>query len=159
MAAEVERKFLVTGERWRADAVRSMRIVQGYIVGSASASVRVRVSGDRAWLNLKSATVGVSRAEFDYEIPLADAEQMLATLCSGPVIRKTRYFVPHAGREWEVDVFEGDNAGLVVAEIELESEDAPFDRPPWAGREVSADARYYNAALVERPYRLWKNEA
>lgn len=155
MPSEIERKFLVRGEDWRQRARDPMRIRQGYIIGSARASVRVRVSGDRAWLNLKSATVGVSRAEFDYEIPAADAEQIIDSLCVRPLIEKTRYFVDHAGHCWEVDVFEGENDGLVVAEIELRSEDEPFELPPWAVEEVSHDSRYYNAALVERPYGSW----
>lgn len=129
---------------------------QGYLVGGDKGSVRVRVSGGRAWLNIKSATVGIARTEFDYEIPPADAGQILETLCVRPLIEKTRYFVDYAGHCWEVDVFEGDNAGLVVAEIELRSEDEPFERPPWAGKEVSEDRRYYNAALAQRPYSRWK---
>ncbi len=158
MASEIERKFLVKSDAWRAEVVESMRIRQGYIVGSQLASVRVRLSGDRAWLNLKSATVGVSRGEFDYEIPAADGRALLETLCSKPLIEKTRFFVNHAGHRWEIDVFEGDNAGLVVAEVELQSEDEPVELPPWAGDEVSSDERYYNAVLAQRPYRLWKRD-
>lgn len=156
MPYEIERKFLVKDESWRDRARDPMRIRQGYIVAGARASVRVRISGGRAWLNLKSATVGVSREEFDYEIPASDAQQLIDTLCVRPLIEKTRYFVDHAGHCWEVDVFEGDNAGLVVAEIELDSEDEPFELPPWAGMEVSRDRRYYNAALVQLPYSRWK---
>lgn len=156
MASEIERKFLVRDDSWRERARDPMRIRQGYVAASPKVSVRVRVSGDRAWLNLKSATVGVSRAEFDYLIPHSDGEQLIDTLCERPLIEKTRYFVDHAGHCWEVDVFEGENAGLVVAEIELASEDEPFERPSWAGREVSRDRRYYNAALVKLPYSRWK---
>ncbi len=156
MASEIERKFLVRDDSWRERARDPMRIRQGYVAAGPKASVRVRISGDRAWLNLKSATVGVSRAEFDYEIPLADGEKLIDTLCERPLIEKTRYFVDHAGHCWEVDVFEGENAGLVVAEIELASEDEPFELPPWAGEEVSQDRRYYNAALVKLPYSRWK---
>lgn len=158
MPSEIERKFLVQDDGWRQLARDPVRIRQGYIIGSTNASVRVRVSGERAWLNIKSATVGVTRAEFDYEIPLSEAEQLIDTLCVRPLIEKTRYFVDHAGHCWEVDVFEGDNAGLVVAEIELGSEDEPFERPPWAGKEVSQDPRYYNAALVNLPYSRWKED-
>lgn len=158
MPSEIERKFLVQDDGWRQLARDPVRIRQGYIIGSTKASVRVRVSGERAWLNIKSATVGVTRAEFDYEIPLSEAEQLIDTLCVRPLIEKTRYFVDHAGHCWEVDVFEGDNAGLVVAEIELGSEDEPFERPPWAGKEVSQDPRYYNAALVNLPYSRWKED-
>ncbi len=155
MSSEIERKFLLRDESWRALARDPVRMRQGYLVGTARASVRVRVSAGRAWLNLKSATVGVTRAEFDYEIPASDAEQILDTLCQRPLIEKTRYFVDHAGHLWEIDVFEGDNAGLVVAEIELRREDETFELPPWAGEEVSHDRRYYNAALVNRPYSSW----
>lgn len=158
MPSEIERKFLVQDDGWRQLARDPVRIRQGYIIGSTKASVRVRVSGERAWLNIKSATVGVSRAEFDYEIPLYEAEQLIDTLCVRPLIEKTRYFVDHAGHCWEVDVFEGDNAGLVVAEIELGAEDESFERPPWAGKEVSQDPRYYNAALVNLPYSRWKED-
>ncbi len=156
MASEIERKFLVRDESWREHARDPMRIRQGYVLAGPKASVRIRISGRRAWLNLKSATVGVSRAEFDYEIPLADAEQLMDSLCERPLIEKIRYFVDHAGHCWEVDVFEGENAGLVVAEIELASEDEAFESPSWAGREVSQDRRYYNAALVKLPYSRWK---
>lgn len=155
MPPEIERKFLVEDESWRDHCRDSMRIRQGYLAASAKASVRVRVSGDRAWLNIKGATVGISRAEFDYEIPALDAERLMDTLCARPLIEKTRYFVDHGGHRWEIDVFEGDNAGLIVAEIELASEDEPFELPPWAGEEVSQDSRYYNAALVNLPYSRW----
>ena len=156
MASEIERKFLVRDDSWRERARDPMRIRQGYVLAGPKASVRIRISGERAWLNLKSATVGVSRAEFDYEIPHSDGEQLVDTLCERPLIEKTRYFVDHAGHCWEVDVFEGENAGLVVAEIELASEDEAFEQPSWAGREVSRDRRYYNAALAKLPYSRWK---
>ncbi len=156
MASEIERKFLLRDESWRIFARDPTRIRQGYILGGAKASVRVRVSGDCAWLNLKSATVGVSRAEFDYPIPVSDAEQILDKLCVRPIIEKTRFLVDHAGHCWEVDVFEGDNSGLVVAELELASEDESFELPPWAGKEVSKDRRYYNSSLVQLPYCRWK---
>ncbi len=158
MPSEIERKFRVRDDGWRQLARDPVRIRQGYIIGSPKASVRVRVSGERGWLNIKSATVGVSRAEFDYEIPFSEAEQLIDMLCVRPLIEKTRYFVDHAEHCWEVDVFEGDNSGLVVAEIELGSEDEPFERPPWTGKEVSQDPRYYNAALVNLPYSRWKGD-
>lgn len=128
---------------------------QGYLIGSPSASVRVRVSGDQAWLNIKSGTVGVTRAEFDYEIPRADANRILDDLCPGVIIEKTRYRLEHGDHVWEVDVFDGENAGLIVAEIELASESEDFSKPEWAGEEVSHDPRYYNSVLSERPYRSW----
>ena len=155
MGTEIERKFLVTGDAWREGARDAQRFRQGYLPGIETASVRVRVSGDRAWLNIKSATLVVSRLEFEYPIPLADAEEILDALCERPLIEKTRHHVPHAGHLWEVDVFEGDNAGLVVAELELASPDESFERPPWVGAEVSHDRRYYNVSLVRHPYREW----
>lgn len=155
MAREIERKFLVTGEGWRQGVERSVRYRQGYLSSDKGCSIRVRVSEAGAHLNIKSATLGVQRHEFEYAIPLADAHEMLDTLCSGPLIEKTRHYVPHGGHLWEVDVFEGDNAGLVVAEIELAREDEPFERPDWVGEEVSQDPRYYNVCLVEHPYKTW----
>ena len=156
MATEIERKFLVTDDAWRAHVTATTRYRQGYLAGGReSASVRVRIGDGAAHLNIKGATVGVSRAEYEYAIPLADAEEMLDTLCTGPLVEKTRYHVEHAGHLWEVDVFEGDNAGLVVAEIELESAGESFEIPPWAGADVSHDARYYNAALARAPYNTW----
>ena len=155
MAQEIERKFLVTGEGWRQGVERSVQYRQGYLSSDKTCSIRIRVSEAGAHLNIKSATLGVQRHEYEYAIPLADAHEMLDTLCDGPLIEKTRHYVPHAGHLWEVDVFEGDNAGLVVAEIELEREDEPFDRPAWVGEEVSHDPRYYNVCLVEHPYTRW----
>lgn len=155
MALEIEKKFLVVDERWRAGAGAGVRYRQGYLSESGPASVRVRVGGARAHLNVKSATLDQQRLEYEYEIPLADAEEMLETLCTKPLVEKTRYEVEHAGHTWEVDVFEGDNAGLVVAELELEARDEPFQRPPWVGAEVSDDPRYYNVCLVKHPYKNW----
>ncbi|HHM05280.1 MAG TPA: CYTH domain-containing protein [Gammaproteobacteria bacterium] len=155
MATEIERKFLVSSDAWRARAGGGRRMRQGYLAGSERASVRVRVSGDQAHLNLKSATLGVCRREYEYAIPVAEAEEMLVHLCDGPLIEKTRYPVRHGSHLWEVDVFEGDNEGLVVAEIELDAEDEAFERPPWLGEEVSGDPRYYNVCLVKHPYKSW----
>ena len=155
MAIEIERKFLVRGDSWCAQASRAQPRRQGYLVEPGGrASVRVRVAGERAHLNIKAAIVGSARAEYEYEIPLADAEPMLASLCIGRV-DKVRHYLEHDGRTWEIDVFEGDNAGLVVAEIELEDEDASFTRPAWVGDEVTDDARYYNHALAQTPYNRW----
>ena len=161
MGIEIERKFLVTGEAWRTQAQKSVRMAQGYIndmaalrEGRQNASVRVRIAGAQAFLNLKSRELGRSRQEFDYPIPVADAEALLA-LCVGGRIDKVRHYVPVAGRTWEVDEFGGDNAGLVVAELELETVDAGFERPGWLGREVTEEPRYYNLALAERPYSRW----
>ena len=155
MGIEIERKFLVIEDSWREAASAGMRYRQGYLSTDAGCSVRVRVSGDRAWLNIKSATVGVTRYEFEYEIPLADADALLDDLCVKPLIEKTRFIVEYDGHAWEIDVFEGDNAGLVVAEIELESAGEEVTLPAWAGKDVSHDVRYYNQRLVEHPYSRW----
>jgi adenylate cyclase len=155
LATEIERKFLVKNDGWRAGAEPGIRFRQGYLAGGDKASVRVRVEGERGNLNIKGATLGVRREEFEYPIPLADANTMLDTLSSGRLVEKTRYCVPVGGHVWEVDVFEGDNAGLVVAEIELDHEDEPFVMPEWAGEEVSHDPRYYNVCLAQRPFKEW----
>ena len=155
MGIEIERKFLVADESWREAAAAGMRYRQGYLSTDPCNSVRVRVSGDRAWLNIKSATVGVTRREYEYEIPSADAHAILEELCVKPLIEKTRFIVAHEGHDWEIDVFEGDNSGLVVAEIELEAADDEFTLPAWAGEDVSGDVRYYNQRLVEHPYSSW----
>ena len=157
MATEIERKFLVRDTSWRQQADEGQRMRQGYMVGGEQASVRVRVQGEQAFLNIKSATLGVWRREYDYPIPLRDGEEILDHLCTGPLIDKTRYHVEYAGHTWEVDVFEGDNAGLVVAEIELDSEDQVFEKPHWVGDEVSHDPRYYNVCLVKHPYKEWRD--
>ena len=164
MGIEIERKFRVAGEGWREAAVKSVRMAQGYIndmaalrEGRQNASVRVRIAGDQAFLNLKSRELGHTRQEFDYPVPVADAEALLA-LCVGGRIDKVRHYVEHAGHTWEVDEFSGDNAGLVVAELELASADEAFERPAWLGREVTEEPRYYNLALAERPYSRWDAE-
>jgi adenylate cyclase len=161
MGIEIERKFLLGDDSWRELPSRSERIAQGYLVGAqalrdgaARASVRVRRTGERAWLNIKSAQLGIERAEFEYPMPLADAEQMLAELCDG-VLEKIRHHVMVDGTLFEIDEFFGDNAGLVVAEVELTAQDAAFPRPSWLGREVSHLARYYNVNLIAHPYAQW----
>jgi adenylate cyclase len=160
MATEIERKFLLASDVWRAAVERSQRMTQGYLThadggsGAPACSVRVRIAGDSAWLNIKSAIAGVERREYEYAIPVADAEQMLGEFCDG-VIAKIRHYVTHAGRTFEVDEFLGDNAGLIVAELELEAADAPFERPPWLAGEVSDKLRYYNLHLLDHPYSRW----
>lgn len=161
MALEIERKFLVTGDAWRAAAHEVVPMAQGYINdmgamdrGEQKASVRVRIQGEQAYLNLKSRELGHTRQEFDYSIPVDDARALLA-LCVGGLVDKRRHLVRHAGHLWEVDEFLGDNAGLVVAEIELDHADEAFERPDWLGDEVTDDPRYYNLALASRPYRRW----
>ena len=155
MGVEIERKFLVADDSWREAASPGVRYRQGYLTADPGSAVRVRVSGDRAWLGIKSATVGVTRREYEYEIPVADAHAILEELCVKPLIEKTRFVVEHDGHTWEIDVFEGDNAGLVVAEVELTSEDEEVTLPAWAGEDVSGDVRYYNQRLVEHPYSRW----
>lgn len=161
MGIEIERKFLLSGDAWRDAVTESERIAQGYLVsaqalhdGTARASVRVRRTGERAWLNIKSAQLGIERAEFEYPVPIADAEQMLAELCDG-VVEKIRHHVVVDGVLFEIDEFFGENAGLVVAEVELPAPDADFPRPSWLGREVSHLARYYNVNLIAHPYARW----
>ena len=152
MGIEIERKFLVVGDGWR--AAPALPFAQGYLNRDKERTVRVRIVEDAAWLTIKGASVGATRAEFEYPIPVADARQLLA-LCDGPLVRKRRRKVVHAGATWEIDEFEGDNAGLVVAEIELPAEDAPFERPAWLGAEVTHDARYFNSNLATAPFSTW----
>lgn len=155
MAIEIERKFLLRNDSWRDFADDGQWMRQGYLLGSAKASVRVRVAGNSANINIKSATLDVTRQEYEYPIPVTEANEMLDTLAEGPLIEKTRYHVTHGEHVWEIDVFSGDNAGLVVAEIELEDSQEAFERPPWLGDEVSDDPRYYNVCLVKHPYKDW----
>lgn len=156
MAVEIERKFLVAGDGWRGGVKRSSELRQAYLRRGGRASVRVRIrDGVRATLTIKSASAGPTRDEFEYEIPVVDADRMM-TLRDGAAIEKTRHDVPIGPHVWEIDVFSGDNDGLVVAEIELDRVDAPFERPDWLGAEVTDDRRYYNSALVSRPYKDWR---
>jgi len=160
MGIEIERKFLVTSDAWRGQVTRELRMVQGYLVGAAlvtsgasKSSVRVRIGGDKAWLNIKSSALGVERQEFEYEIPRTDADRMIETLCGG-VVDKVRHYVPVEGHEFEVDEFLGANAGLFVAELELDRVDAAYPKPSWLGAEVT-HARYYNLNLIDHPYAQW----
>jgi adenylate cyclase len=156
MAKEIERKFLVTGDGYRQGAT-AVHYHQGYIPTVNGTTVRVRIAGDRAMLTIKGKASGFSRDEYEYEIPTADAAEMLQNLCAQPQIEKVRYTLPwKGGRKWEVDVFMGDNEGLVVAEIEVGSEDEEFERPDWLGEEVTGDHRYYNSALCRVPYKDWE---
>ncbi len=155
MAREIERKFLVINDGWRDGADHGVRFKQGYLCEPNTASVRVRIEGDVARLNIKSATLGISRHEYEYDVPLRDAEEMLKSLCGGPLIEKTRYHVEHGPHVWEIDVFDGDNAGLIVAELELQREDEPFEKPAWLGAEVSHEKRYYNVMLAKHPFKDW----
>lgn len=159
MPVEIERKFLVAGDAWRNGVRRHEHFRQGYLAGSESCSVRVRVGGECAWLGIKGRVCGASRPEYEYEIPLHDANEILDTLCVRGRIEKRRYWVPFAGHEWEVDEFLGSNAGLVVAELELDDEAEKFVRPPWLGHEVTQDGRYYNSSLAELPWCEWPEAA
>ena len=156
MAREIERKFLVTGDDWRPGA-QGVPYRQGYLSAGADAActVRARVAGERAFLTVKGRAAGGARDEYEYPIPIADAEEMLERLCVGGRIEKFRYRVPFAGRVWEVDEFTGENAPLVVAEVELDRIDAEVALPPWVGLEVTYDPRYTNAALARHPYSRW----
>ena len=154
MPREIERKFLPKNDAWRAQVRQSRPMSQGYLASSGNVSVRVRVAGNEAWLNIKAGGLVASRQEYEYAVPVGEARELLA-LAEGPLIEKTRHFVEHGGSTWEIDEFHGDNLGLVVAELELDSEDATFARPPWLGVEVTQHRRYYNVCLVTHPYRAW----
>lgn len=153
MGIEIERKFLVINDEWR--SAPAVYFCQGYLNRSKERTVRIRVAGDTGFLTIKGQSQGASRAEFEYEIPLADAKQMLS-LCDGPLIEKYRRKISYAGMLWEVDEFLGENQGLVVAEIELESEQQAFAKPDWLGEEVTQDARYYNSNLSINPFSNWQ---
>jgi adenylate cyclase len=155
MAQEIERKFLVVDDSWREQVYRRARMRQGYLNDTQKSSVRVRVEGDNAYLNIKSATLGIQRTEYEYPIPVDEANEILSELAHKPLIEKTRHYVKYADHLWEVDVFEGDNKGLIVAEVELKHEDEAIELPPWVGEEVSADPRYYNVCLVKNPFKDW----
>ncbi len=155
MAIEIERKFLLINDNWREDADDGIHIVQGYMSSNEKSSVRIRINGETANINIKSKTLGVERSEYEYPIPLQEAREMLENLCDKPFIDKTRYHVEFEGHEWELDVFCGDNEGLIVAEIELEDADQLIKLPDWVGKEVSDDPKYYNVCLVTHPYNNW----
>ncbi|MFO7974674.1 MAG: CYTH domain-containing protein [Candidatus Hydrogenedentota bacterium] len=155
MGKEIERKFLVKNDSWREPASEGVSILQGYITTGPPIAVRVRIAGNKANLNLKKSTVDIVRDEFEYAIPSDEAAQLLGHFCVGHIIEKRRYEVVYNGCTWEIDVFEGANEGLVVAELELGSEDQVFDVPPWIGEEVSSDPRYLNTNLSMHPYREW----
>jgi adenylate cyclase len=155
MGVEIERKFLVTSQDWR-DLADGIDYRQGYLSTVKERTVRVRTVGERGYLTVKGLTVGAVRPEFEYEIPRADADQMLDYLCERPIISKTRYAVPYRGHVWEVDDFHLDNAGLIVAEVELSDRDEQFAMPPWIGEEVTDDPRYFNANLIAHPFRDWE---
>lgn len=154
MGVEIERKFLVNSEQWKNGVERSVEIKQGYLSTAPERTVRVRTKGEKGFLTIKGKTQNLSRAEFEYEVPLEEALGLLK-LCEGHPIVKVRHEVRVGGKLWEVDVFEGENAGLVLAEIELEAEEEAFEMPAWAGEEVSADLRYFNSYLSQHPFKGW----
>ena len=156
MGIEIERKFLVKNNLWETDAVTATDFKQGYLSHGGNCSVRVRIEGHEANLNIKSTTLDILRQEFEYPIPIEEARELLELFCSSTVYKK-RYKVSYAGKTWEIDVFEQDNSGLVVAEIELNSIDEKFQLPSWIGDEVSTDARYYNTELARHPYNTWSD--
>lgn len=154
MAKEIERKFLVKNDTWRGQD-KGKRYRQGYLNTAKERTVRARTAGDKGYLTIKGITVGASRSEYEYEIPVADANEMLDRLCERPLIEKTRYRVPHDGLVWEIDEFEGENSGLIVAEVELKDEHQSLTLPDWVDEEVTGDPRYFNANLVAKPFSKW----
>lgn len=157
MGKEIERKFLISNDDWRQLGTGN-DYCQGYLNSEKGRTVRVRTINDRGILTIKGPTVGATRLEYEYDIPLDEATEMLRQLCHQPLIEKTRYKIPYAGLIWEIDEFKGENEGLLFAEVELESEDQEFVKPPWIGKEVTDDSRYYNANLVSNPYSNWKGK-
>jgi len=151
---EIERKFLVNGDAWRTLAKGTM-YRQGYLNSAKERTVRIRTADEKAFLTIKGITVGAVRSEYEYEIPFDEGNAMLEQLAEKPLIEKRRYKIPVAGVTWEIDEFLGDNAGLIVAEVELTSEDQVFDKPVWLGKEVTGDSRYYNANLIRNPFTYW----
>ena len=155
MTKEIERKFLVKGDAWRPLA-KGTTYRQGYLNSAKERTVRVRTAEDKAFLTIKGLTVGATRAEYEYEIPFDEGKAMLDALAEKPLIEKKRYKIPAGGLTWEIDEFLGDNAGLIVAEVELKSEDQAFERPAWLSDEVTGDPRYYNANLIKKPFTRWR---
>ncbi|NOQ76403.1 MAG: CYTH domain-containing protein [Methylococcaceae bacterium] len=158
MAIEIEHKFLLKNDEWTKHVYKSSEYKQGYLISDNKRSVRIRISNEKAWLNIKSATIGTHRQEFEYEIPLEEATEILNTLCETPIIEKTRHFVSYKQHIWEIDVFYGDNKGLTVAEVELSEIGEQFSKPEWIDIEVTDDRRYYNNSLCKNPYKNWKKD-
>ena len=157
MGIEIERKFLLKNAHWRQQSEAKTHMVQGYLSVSPEATVRVRIAADRAFLTLKGKRTNYSASEFEYSVPVEDAHQILNQMCHYPPVEKWRHIVKHRGHVWEIDEFLGSNAGLCVAEIELESADDEFSIPEWLGKEVSHDPRYTNARLAQHPYSTWED--
>ena len=157
MGIEIERKFLIK-DCCPLKGLTGTRYIQGYLSSNGSVGTRIRIAGDKGILTIKSAVKGISRAEFEYEIPLEDAKTMLHTMCCKPLISKTRYEIEHCGLIWEVDVFDGENTGLIMAEVELKNEKEQVTPPDWIGAEVTGIMRYYNSRLVTYPYSNWSEK-
>ena len=155
MGTEIERKFLLTSDAWKVLAPAT-RYRQGYLSSRKERTVRVRTINDKGFLTIKGVSAGVTRMEYEYEIPVEDANVLLDELCEQPLIEKNRTKIDFTGSVWEVDEFFGENEGLIVAEIELESEDQQFEKPVWIGEEVSGDSRYFNSSLSRHPYKRWE---
>lgn len=155
MGKEIEKKFLIVSDDWRSLGTGEP-YCQGYLNAETGRTVRVRTINDRGILTIKGPSVGAARLEYEYDIPIEEAREMLNELCHKPLIEKTRYKVPFAGFTWEIDEFTGENEGLIFSEIELEYEGQQFEIPPWVGKEVTDDGRYYNANLINNPYSNWK---
>ncbi|MDY6792396.1 MAG: CYTH domain-containing protein [Thermodesulfobacteriota bacterium] len=154
MGIEIERKFLVKDDSWRTSAV-GKKYHQGYLNSHKERTVRVRTIDSKGYLTIKGIAKGAVRAEYEYEIPVDDAREMLDGLCEEPLIEKTRYKVEHHGFVWEVDVFHGENQGLIIAELELDSKEQKFEKPEWIGAEVTGDSNYFNSNLIHHPYSQW----
>jgi adenylate cyclase len=157
MADEIERKYLVKKESVLPLLQEGTLFSQGYLADNERLSARVRLAGEKAWMTVKGRGSGITRPEFEYEIPAADARYILENLCAGLLISKTRYRVPYKGMTWEVDVFEGENSGLIVAEVELEDDQQRPELPPWVAEEVTADRRYLNVSLSSHPFSRWSD--
>ena len=155
MGIEIERKYLVKRDSWKNHTEDGLSCKQGYLYADVEKTIRVRIMGEKAYLTVKGKSAGISRSEFEYEIPVSDASDLM-NLCDN-IIEKTRYLIQHKGMIWELDIFEGSNNGLMIAEIELESEDQHFEFPNWVGKEVSDDSRYYNACLARNPFSTWSS--
>ena len=157
MAREIERKFLVKGDEWRKD-VQGIYYLQGYLATGSGCTVRVRVSNQTALLTIKGSVSKLTRREYEYQIPVSDGDELLNHICLKPIIKKTRYVVEYGGVVWEVDEFDGDNKGLVIAEVEMNSENQQIQIPNWVGMEVSGNPKFYNANLVKHPFSHWESK-
>ena len=156
MALEIEHKFIVKNNSWQELVNKSIEYKQGYLISDNKKSVRIRTTENKAWLNIKSATIGTQRHEYEYEIPITDALEILNNLCEKPLIEKTRHLVPYKQHTWEIDVFKGENEGLIIAEIELDKIGEQFHIPPWIGLEVTQEIKYYNNMLCKNPFKNWR---